>query len=217
VARTNPHLATVTEVPPPQPFRLQGFSPSWRLAPPTASPVCFTRQALMGLQPSRAFSSRAARVAFRRLLPSWCCAHVRDGPLTFKALLHARARCPRAVFPQQLRSPMLSWAFSPPGLPVLAAAPPRVPPLFRPRPPKRSDRARRPVRPKPLDRRTGLRGAAFAPAEASALAPTATRQSLSEREGGSFSLEMDRPSWGFRPPSSLPEGSLNRLGQGQSH
>jgi hypothetical protein len=47
--------------------------------------------------------------------------------------------------------------------------------------------------------------------------PTATRQSLSEREGWSFSLETNRPSWGFRPPSSLPEGSSDRLGQGQSH
>jgi hypothetical protein len=52
--------STAAELPPPQPFRLQGFSPSWRLAPPTASPVCFTRQALMGLPPSRAFSSHTA-------------------------------------------------------------------------------------------------------------------------------------------------------------
>lgn len=93
----------------------------------------------------------------------------------------------------------------------------RVPPLIQSLPPKRGNRARRPLRPKPNDRRTGLREAAFLQTEACALAAIATRQSLGKREGWSLSLETDRPSWGFRPPSSLPEGSLNRLGQGQSH
>jgi hypothetical protein len=47
-------------LPHPPRFRLQGFSPSWRLAPRGASPAYFIRQALSGLPPSRAFPSHAA-------------------------------------------------------------------------------------------------------------------------------------------------------------
>jgi len=35
-------------LPSPQPFRLQGFAPSWRFSPPGTLPVCFARQAPLG-------------------------------------------------------------------------------------------------------------------------------------------------------------------------
>jgi hypothetical protein len=50
-----PLSSTTTGLPDPPPFRLQGFSPSWRLSPLRGSSACFVRLALMGFRPSEPF------------------------------------------------------------------------------------------------------------------------------------------------------------------
>lgn len=115
-------------LPPSQPFRLQGFSPSWRISSRNALPVCFTRLTLMGFS-LQSFPLGCSRTFFRRrrvLLtlqqPVRKLASTRlqdfaphQSPLAARTRfrLQAQPRCSLGLFPLQgFRPSCLSAAFA---------------------------------------------------------------------------------------------------------
>lgn len=106
-----------TSLPNPSHFHLQSFSPSWRLAPHSALPVCFTRQTRMGFTlQSLPLSHSRYRLSTIRALLSLQIAMRTQQPTRLQGFVPCESPLTITDVSIGTTVPLLSWDSPSPGL-----------------------------------------------------------------------------------------------------